>query len=159
MTSIKTASLVAVSLCLLEARADEVADRRRCQNVHGQLETTLNPVGCESPIGLCTEGQLTKAGLLNGTTRFVAMSATSVAGEVASLAYTGTLTVTTRHGVIVFTDVGVFDAMNLLYSEIDRATSGTGRWEGVTGTLFFSGPAYDGGARFGGGFSGELCTR
>ncbi|MEK7705839.1 MAG: hypothetical protein AAB426_12835 [Myxococcota bacterium] len=72
--------------------------------------------------------------------------------------YSGALDLTTRFGVLSFTDVGVFDTAGGTFSEIDRVRAGSGIYEGATGTLFMFGHAYADGSGFEGDVRGEICV-
>src|SRR5262249_38162030 len=118
---------------------------------------------CPSPVGLCTKGAITGAGVLNAATTFFALSVAPSAGmpgvePAANLSYSGQLTINARHGALITRDLGVLDASQLLFAELDRPASGTGRFENPSGAIFISGKIVDNGSGFLGDLSGELCV-
>src|SRR5437899_962015 len=74
-----------------------------CHKVHGLITFNYSASCPNSPVGVCTTGTFTKGGILNGTTAFNAEGAgpTSQPGV---LAYTGTLVITTAHGILTLHD-------------------------------------------------------
>ena len=133
-----------------------------CLPVHTRIEASFVAEGCSSPVGLCTAGTITEGGLLNGGTRFTALAAAPAAGMYgveadSTLSYNGELIVTTRHGVLEISDVGVFDQAAGKFTELDRVIAGTGMFENASGVLFISGDSYADGSGFDGRISGELC--
>jgi hypothetical protein len=140
-----------------------------CFPVRGRITTELTADDCSSPVGLCTNGYLRSTfGLLSGRTHFEAGGlggdpvgessiVTPPAEPGTTWAYSGVLTVHTRVGTITFSDVGVLDSAQGLFTEIDRPTSGTQALRGVTGALFVSGHTTPDGNGFDGDITGELC--
>jgi hypothetical protein len=122
---------------------------------------------CDPGALLCTTGEISGGGLLNGTTRFAALGLGPGAGlEPAvepdlTLAYSGELEVTTESGIIVFRDVGIFDTDPAVagFSELDRVVPelSNGRFTDASGLLFISGNATPDGLGFEGDISGEIC--
>lgn len=133
-----------------------------CIPVHATINALFVTAGCTSPVGLCTAGQLSGSGILNGSTSFTALGIAPAAGITGiepdtTLSYHGVLEVTTRHGTLAISDIGVFDQAVGVYSEVDRITAGTGRFENATGTLFIHGDAYSDGSGFDGEVRGQIC--
>ena len=135
-----------------------------CIPIHAQIEAYfVTDDTCNSPVGLCTAGNIKQGGLLNGQTSYTALTATPQAGldgsvdPLTALTYTGELEVTTSHGDIIFRDVGVLDQTFGVFSEVDKATEGTGIFTDATGTLFIYGNVIGGGTGFSGAISGEIC--
>lgn len=145
------------AICMAES------DNNVCIPIHAQIKAHFVADMCGSPVGLCTAGNITQGGLLNGQTSYTAFTATPQAGldgsedPLTALAYTGELHVTTSHGDIIFRDVGVLDQTFGVFSEVDRATEGTGIFADATGTLFIYGDIIDEGTGFSGAISGEIC--
>ena len=133
-----------------------------CIPVHATINALFVNTDCSSPVGLCTAGQISGGGILNGNTRFIALGTASAAGITGiepetTLSYHGLLEVTTRHGTLTISDIGVFDPVVGVYSEVDRITAGTGRFENATGTLFIHGNAFTDGSGFDGEVRGQIC--
>ncbi len=133
-----------------------------CLPVHARIEASFVAEDCSSPVGLCTAGTITEGGLLNGSTRFTALAAAPAAGMYgveadSTLSYNGELIVTTRHGALEISDVGVFDQAAGKFTELDRVIGGTGIFAYASGVLFISGDSYADGSGFDGRISGELC--
>ena len=133
-----------------------------CIPVHATINALFVTAGCTSPVGLCTAGQLSGSGILNGSTRFTALGIAPAAGITGiepdtTLSYHGVLEVATRHGTLSISDIGVFDQAVGVYSEVDRITAGTGRFENATGTLFIHGDAFSDGSGFDGEVRGQIC--
>ncbi len=133
-----------------------------CIPVRAKIESTFVTDGCESPVGLCTEGRVTRGGFLNGKTSFVALGAAPSAGlegvePETTLSYSGELKVSTRHGSWKTSDVGVFDQAAGTFSELDRVVEGTGKFKNASGQLFIYGNATADGSGFTGDIRGEIC--
>jgi hypothetical protein len=115
-------------------------------------------------VGLCTVGTITGAGVLDGTTSFVALGVAPSAGmptvePAANLSYSGQLTIVTPDGTLVTRDVGVLDAAHLAFTEMERPASGTGVFANSGNAVFFiSGSIVNNGQGFQGALSGTLCT-
>lgn len=130
--------------------------------VNLRIDTLFTSEDCQSPIGLCTRGTISGGGPLNGATCYTTLAAAPSAGLPAAveppttLAYGGTLVITAKRGTLTFSDIGIFDQANLVWSEIDRPVSGTGIFAGASGVIFGYGDA-PGGTGFVGTFKGELC--
>ena len=157
-------ALSAVVLCstVLSSKPSQALDGTRCIPIRATIEARLFTTGCLSPVGLCTAGEITEGGLLNGTTEFTALGIGVAAGMPgiepdATLSYHGTLIVTTKYGTLEISDVGVFDQVVGVFSELDRVVSGTGRFERANGTLFIYGDAFPDGTGFLGTIKGRLC--
>ena len=134
-----------------------------CHRVHGRIQSSFTSTNCTSPVGLCTEGMITGAGLLDSATTFLALDVAPSAGmpavePSANLSYSGVLTITTRRGTLVTHDLGVLDAATASFTEIERPASGTGIFANVSSVFFISGALVNNGTGFDGELSGELCT-
>src|SRR5215831_17764695 len=102
-----------------------------CRPVHGTIHSVFTTQNCTSPVGLCTVGTITDAGLLDGTTTFTALAVAPSAGLLAvepsaNLSYSGQLTIVASNGTLVTKDLGVLDANHLAFTEIERPALGTG---------------------------------
>ena len=134
---------------------------QRCERLKGNggIRSTVVAEGCTSPVGLCTAGVFEGNRLLAGTTSFVADGLAPAAGmpqveAPTTLAYTGLLTITTRHGTLTTRDTGIFDTAAGLFSSRDVIVGGTGIFAGATGHLFFTGT---GSSTFESDATGEIC--
>ncbi len=155
-----TALLLFAALSFTES--SQATDGPGCIPIRASIEARFFTAGCLSPVGLCTAGEITRGGLLNGTTEFTALGIAVAAGMPGiepdtTLSYHGVLTITTKHGTLEISDVGVFDQVTGVFSELDRVVSGTGRFETASGTLFIYGDAFADGSGFTGSIAGEVC--
>ena len=169
MRKIKKSNLLAITMVTVmlftipwKISAGEYADDNACFRVRGKITTTLVPPDgpCDSPIGICTEGIITKGGILNGTTYYVTGRSAPGAGiddfdPNTVLSYAGELTITTKHGTLSTNDLGVVDYIEGVFSEFDIITGGTGIFTGATGTLYIFGETTADG--FKGKIKGNLC--
>ncbi len=154
MISHRKSGAVTASLVLLAFFATGVAEASECKNINADITSTFaNGPGCTSPVGICTTGNMA-SGLLRGTTSFTALALATAPAQ-STLAYAGSLSISTDQGTVTISDVGVLDQINLVFSEVDRITSGTGRFSGATGVLFISGNQTATG--FEGKVTGEIC--
>jgi nitrogen fixation-related uncharacterized protein len=142
--------------------ANDYDDDDVCIRVHAKIKTNLVPQNqqCDSPIGICTEGRITRGGLLNGTTYYVAGKAGPGAGMIDFdpnfvLSYAGELAITTKRGTLITEDLGVVDYIEGAFSEFDIFTGGTGIFEGATSTLFVFGETTADGSE--GKNQGNIC--
>ena len=141
----------------------KVSANNSCRPVNGTINSLFTTQNCTSPIGLCTIGTITGAGLLDGNTSFVALGAAPSAGmaglePAANLSYSGQLTIVAQQGTLVTNDLGVLDAAHLAFTEMERPSSGTGVFANPGNTAFFiSGSIVDNGQGFKGNLSGSVC--
>jgi len=153
-----TVILTVAALVTRNVRADD-----SCVPVHGTINSVFTTPNCTSPVGLCTVGTITGAGLLNGATSFLALDVAPSAGmpltePAANISYSGQLTIVTTNGTLVTRDLGVLDASHLAFTEMERPASGTGMVANPGNTVFFiSGSIVDNGQGFQGKLSGMLC--
>jgi len=138
-----------------------------CRPVHGTIHSVFTTQNCTSPVlpvGLCTVGTITDAGVLDGSTTFTALAVAPSAGlptiePPANLSYSGQLTIVASHGTLVTNDLGVLDAAHLAFTEIERPASGTGIFANPGSSVFFiSGSIVDNGQGFQGDLSGTVCA-
>ena len=128
--------LVASALAVPEASGADA----KCKHVHAHAESSV--LACsESPLGLCTAGEVTCNGLLKGTTFFVATALGPGAdpGDTTVASDAGLWTLTTSKGTLTASTIGMLDQANQLFFDIGRITGGTGRFAGATGTVYFYG--------------------
>ncbi len=135
-----------------------------CRPVHGTIHSVFTTQNCASPVGLCTTGTITDAGVLDGATTFAALAVAPSAGlptvePSANLSYSGQLTIVASHGTLVTNDLGVLDANHLAFTEIERPASGTGIFSNPGSSVFFiSGSIVDNGQGFQGDLTGTVCA-
>jgi len=81
-----------------------------CRPVHGTIHSVFTTQNCPSPVGLCTTGTITDAGILDGATTFAALAVAPSAGlqgePQANLSYSGQLTIVASNGTLVTKDLG-----------------------------------------------------
>ena len=151
--------LVIIILALTIGAPVAVA-HEHCRPVRATLTAQLATASCDSPFGLCTTGEL--RGDLHGTTRFTVLTLAGSAGlatlePASTLSYLGRFVLTTRHGTLTISDVGLLDGAIGAFSEIWRVTGGTGDHAGATGTLWLTGTTSATGA-FDGTVTGHICN-
>ena len=134
-----------------------------CRPVHGTIHSVFTTQNCTSPVGLCTIGTITDAGVLDGGTSFTALAIAPSAGlqgePQANLSYSGQLTIAASNGTLVTKDLGVLDANHLAFTEIERPASGTGIFANPGSSVFFiSGSIVDNGQGFQGDLTGTVCA-
>jgi hypothetical protein len=135
-----------------------------CRPVHGTIHSVFTTQNCASPVGLCTTGTITDAGLLDGSTTFTALDVAPYAGlpgveAQANLSYSGQVTIVASNGTLVTKDLGVLDANHLAFTEIERPASGTGVFANPGNSVFFiSGSIVDNGQGFQGDLTGTVCA-
>ena len=95
--------------------------------VDGTFTTAVVPCA-----GLCTQSEY--QGDLEGTTEFV-MTSLEVTRNPAVSRYTGNLVLHTDDGDLIGTDVGYWNTTTGKYTDTYRITSGTGVYEGVSGSI------------------------
>ena len=135
-----------------------------CRPVHGTIHSVFTTQNCTSPVGLCTTGTITDAGLLDGSTTFTALAVAPSAGiptvePSVNLSYSGQLTITASNGTLITRDLGVLDANHLAFTEIERPSSGSGIFGNPGSSVFFiSGSIVDNGNGFQGDLTGTVCA-
>lgn len=156
---------------LLAAGVPAHADGRGpvCFPVFARIVTHIVDGPCNSPVGLCTVGEVTSPlRVLRGPTQFTATGlggqpvgeasiVTPPAEPATTWSYSGALTLTTSAGELHFNDVGVLDTVDGTFSELDRPASGSGAFVGVSGHVFVSGYVTPDGNGFDGRVTGKLC--
>jgi hypothetical protein len=106
---LKSVGLFAV-LSMLGAAGSSTITRNlhaeaRCHQVHGSTNSLITTQNCTSPVGLCSAGQVTGGGPLDGAFLFTAFDVAPSAGmpgvePPANLSFSGQLTVTTKNGTL-----------------------------------------------------------
>ena len=141
---------------------------RLCLPAHGRIDVSFVTAGCDSVVGLCTEGRVRRS-MLSGDTRFRANGlGGGVVGEPSIVfppaeppttwSYAGELTITTGVGELHLEDVGVFDTVGGTFTEMNRVVGGTGLFAEASGDLFISGHTYEDASGFSGDISGRVCV-
>lgn len=149
-------------LSMVGATAGRADAHQPCKKVHGHITTQVTTENCNSPVLLCTTGTVTGGGPLNGASTFTTLGLAPAAGLApvvpdSTLSYTGSLTLTTRHGQLSITDVGLLEQSSLRFTELDNVVSGSGEFDGQSGHWFISGFVTGGGTGFDGEIEGDLC--
>jgi len=135
-----------------------------CRPVHGTIHSVFTTQNCTSPVGLCTTGTITDAGILDGATTFAALAVAPSAGlptvePPVNLSYSGQLTIVASNGTLVTKDLGVLDQSHLAFTEIERPASGTGVFANPGNSVFFiSGSIVENGTGFQGDLTGTVCA-
>jgi hypothetical protein len=101
--------------------------------------------GCTSPVGICTVAKVdSRDSSMAGATWFYrSLGTVPSAGLPATLpasmlSYAGSVVVTTaRDGTFTTSNAGVYDSAGGAFSQLDRITSGTGRFTESKGRLIF----------------------
>jgi hypothetical protein len=150
------ALLLAVTACGGLANAND----QRCRKVVALIIDRSAPIGCTSPYRFCAAGTVEGNRGLNGTTYYV-MDGRGTPPETA-LGFnvsSGLLTYTTDEGTLTVRETGVGhltgSPSNGVLTSIQEIVSGTGRFEGATGTLYNT--AVDINSVFYSDITGELC--
>jgi hypothetical protein len=151
-------SMFGLLLCAASAHADET---KRCKAVHADVQEVQTRENCTS--NFCTEGTIDGNHGLSGTTFFSldGGAATPPASSPGTRSYTGVFTVTTDQGELILRETGVTyprpgNPEGGVLSSIIEVTSGTGRYEGATGIMFFHGRSLNG--IYDVQLQGTLCT-
>ena len=140
--------MIVMAIGLLAGFASTVHDNTptpptaECRTIRATLEETQISEGCTIP-SVCVAGALTATGL-NGTTLFLLDS--SAAGPATALArtgsYSGVFTITTDHGTLSLRETGINGPKTgggRTFASVASVITGTDRFAGATGTLFFTG--------------------
>jgi hypothetical protein len=147
-------------LCAASANADEGANR--CKSVHADVQEVVTTENCTSPLNFCTKGTIDGNHGLDGTTFFsVDGGAATPPTSPGTRSYSGVFTITTDQGELILRETGVTyprpgNPEGGVLSSIIEVTSGTGRYEGASGIMFFHGRSLNG--TFDVKLVGTLCT-
>ncbi|RAL20544.1 hypothetical protein DL240_16010 [Lujinxingia litoralis] len=149
---------------------EDEADEPICRSISASLSATFYTEGCDSPVGMCTAGDLLQRGRrVVGQTNYVADGVGGGAiGEDSIVfppvepgstwSYAGVLRLITPLGEVQSSDIGVFDTAGGSFTELNRVTGGTGIFEGATGTFFINGTSFPDGSGFEADITGEVCV-
>jgi hypothetical protein len=142
--------MILMAIGLLAGFASTVHDNTptpptaECRTIRATLEETQISEGCTIPSGVCVAGVIDGNGGLNGTTLFFLNS--SAAGPATALArtvsYSGVFTITTDHGTLSLRETGINGPKTgggRTFASVASVITGTDRFAGATGTLFFTG--------------------
>jgi hypothetical protein len=166
----KISKSVAVRICwflamgLVTAFGQEAKERSDgsvdCKQIKASGTTVVVTTDCRSPIGLCAAGFFTGDEWIRGATFASVLGAAPSIGlpgieAETRFALAGERTITTRDGTLAFRFVTVFDTARGEFAEINRVTGGSGKFEGATGTLWFTGT---GTTSFVSEVTGQICT-
>ena len=118
----------------------------------------VTPPDCESPLGICNRGGYIGGGLLNGSWQSTLLGVAPAAGigdpvPPTTLSVVEEIVITTRHGTVTTRSIGIFNAATGRLVSLPQIISGTGRFEGATGTFTLTFNFSEGE----GEWSGELC--
>ncbi len=157
----KRLMILTVGLCLLFSFA---LPRQAVAGQCHKINTELTSVALDA---FNTVGSI-RSGLLKGTTKFTGDPASfqpivsiEAPPDNPSFSYTGDLEIKTKHGSLTTRSVGVLEFIPLgLGTQLDRVItgSGTGRFEGATGFLFFNFQASPNQDGFVATVTGVICT-
>ena len=134
------------------------ADNKRCRQIRATLFEEAAP---ELAPGLAVETIGTLRGSLRGTYHFQIPEGGFVpAVDSSKLFYQGESSISTRRGALFLIDTGTIDTVSPGYlSALADIEGGTGRFEGASGQLFYSGN-FDNETGTGTvKFSGFICTQ
>jgi hypothetical protein len=157
---LRSVPTLAILSCLTAA-----ASAQTCRNFEGTILLHMTKDRCTSPVGICTEGKVesSDASLAGANWFFTSLGTAPSAGlpetlqPASMLSYAGSVTVTTsRDGTFTTSNAGVYDTKAGAFSQLDRITSGTGKFTESKDRLVFI-TAIGGDAGFMSYVRGELC--
>ncbi|HYZ25212.1 MAG TPA: hypothetical protein VE690_24000 [Rhodopila sp.] len=156
-----SAATLAVLACAATATSAQT-----CRNFEGTILLHLTQEGCTSPVGICTVGKVQSGdpSLADANWFFTSLGTSPSAGlpeklqPASMLSYAGSVVVTTpRDGTFTTTNAGVYDTTAKAFSQLDRITSGTGKFTDTKDRLIFITATGGGDAGFKSYVRGELC--
>jgi hypothetical protein len=153
-------SMMGLLLCAESASAGGAANR--CKAVHADVQETVTTENCMSPVPFCTRGTIDGNHGLEGTTFFSLDGGAATPPTSPGIrSYSGVFTITTELGELVLRETGVTyprpgNPEGGVLSSIIEVKSGTGRYEGASGIMFFHGRSLNG--TFDVKLTGTLCT-
>ncbi len=164
----KRLTILAIVACVVSALGPNTAAARskstaRCHDVDADFTSELATEDCASPLGLCALGTIKHDALLRGSMFVTITDGAPSAGMPASeptsmLAVSGTRSLTPHRGGTLTAHVtGVFDTAQVIFSELNVITGGTGRFARATGTLNVFGRATSA-TTFAGEIRGTICV-
>jgi hypothetical protein len=125
----------------------------QCTVIDSPIVTRYFVQGCDSPVGICTEGTV-RIGSSKGTTRFRALTITPGPSPDVLL-YTGELVIKTRQGTLTIHDYGLLQSLTGEFFELDKVVAGTDDYKHARGLLTSQGMAKATG--FEGTLTGMIC--
>ena len=135
-----------------------------CKQLNARLMTVATLNGCTSPVNFCAEGVVVGDGLIQGRTFATILGLIESVGfpgtePATTLGYVGDRLIETKHGNINLRFTGVFDTARGEFSELERVLvdSGTGVFDGATGTVFLTGTSNAAGNEYYGQITGTIC--
>ena len=157
--SLSLAVLAVAVTAATDLHADE--DDRGCRFVDGPFHSSLvAPPACQSPVGLCTHGELGGDFPAIYDFTFSTLQPANDPNDPTEFVYTGRSTVTTPRGVIHTNDSGVIHmAPNAPAPFVTTATiaSGTDRFAGASGVFVASGSLDTATGNATGTFIAQIC--
>ena len=142
------------------------ASAQTCRNFEGTILLHMTKEGCTSPVGICTVGKVESSdpSVAGANWFFTSLGTAPSAGlpgtlqPVSMLSYAGSVVVTTlRDGTFTTSNAGVYDTTAGAFSQLDRITSGTGKFTESKDRLIFITATGGGDAGFKSYVRGELC--
>jgi hypothetical protein len=161
-TRFSTAIATMFGLLLYAATASADEEAKLCKAVHADVQEVVTSENCTSPLNFCTKGTIDGNHGLEGTTFFSVEGGAAVPPTSPGIrSYSGVFTITTELGELVLREAGVTyprsgNPEGGVLSSIIEVTSGTGRYLGATGIMFFHGRSLNG--TFDVKMVGTLCT-
>ena len=149
--TLPTLAAIALTACLY-SQAAWAGNHGSCTEARGHLSVVNNGNGT-------TSGTISQGGRLNGSTQALFTSGLTFTPDPNTFSYTDDFAVTSSGGVLRTRNVGIFDVVAGLFSEIARIdpSASTGRFAGANGVLYINGTTTDGGATFQAEITGEVC--
>jgi hypothetical protein len=145
-------------------RSNERVDReKKCKRVEAGFAGVPVTENCDSPVAFCGAGVITGNGLISGTFRSTVFGFAPSVGlpglePETTLAYAGERTIDTVHGSLTLRFTGVYDTARAEFSELERVTAGTRRFDDATGTMWITGTSNATATVFEGSITGQLCV-
>jgi hypothetical protein len=160
-TVLAAAAITASLLVGPQARIKADPPAIKVETIHVDLNGPIFQCD-ESEVGLCSAGTIA-SGLLRGSKEAVYHGFGASAGmpdiePPSTLSYSGTSVFHTERGDLHTSSVGVLDTTRLVFTEISRVTSGSGRFTDATGNIFISGTIAADGTSFESRMTGEIET-
>lgn len=133
----------------------------QCEQIETPFVQKLASAGCVSSDGFCLLGEI-DSGVLAGKKSFAAEALTPAAGldgiePNTTYSFSGPGVISTDHGDLTLSTIGVFDAALGIVTETNRVQGGTGSFEGARGILFVHSTVDEDASQFESRLSGTLC--
>jgi hypothetical protein len=144
-------------------RSGRLDDTRRCRRIEAKLTSVRVTENCTNPNG-CFAGVITGDRLIRGTFRASAFGFVPSVGlpgvePETTFSFAGERTIETPQGTLTLRFTGVFDTARGEFSELERLTDGTERFDGATGTLWLAGISNADATAFEAQITGQVCTK